>query len=277
MMLSSISMFAQGLPEITFNIQDGETINIVEKRYIHINVSAPEGQDIKSEILLVGVVRGEDGKKTDAGGFTTFEKGSDIPLTRYTAGVSYVLEVTKVCYGGIIGYDPVTHEPIFKYEIEAEEGKSLASANFTIVVPVETIEVVSTEYKSSENTLFVTFGTEDACPTEMGDFLLEKADGTPVNVTVGWDFGENYGDLIFTFSQPLTDGDYVLVIPAKTMSFNLKGTPYNADVYVPFTIGTTTDINKVSVKSANAKVVENGKLVIMKNNVKYNVAGAELK
>ena len=279
MMLSSISMFAQGIPEITFNIEDGETIKIIEKRDIHIYVSTPEGQDTKSEILLVGEIKDEVGKTISVGGITTFENGIDVSLARFTSGVPYVIEMTKVCYGGIIGYDEVTHNPIYKYEIEAEEGEVLASAHFSIVAETETIEVVSTDYKSSENTLFVTFGTEDACPTDEDVvFLLETADGNPVDVTVGWDFGENFGDMIFTFSQPLTDGDYVLVLPAKTMSFNLKGTPYNGDVRVPFTVGTTTDINKVfAVKPTNTKAVENGKIVIQRNNIKYNIAGVELK
>lgn len=278
MMLCGIPMFAQGIPEITFNIEEGETINILEKRYIHVSVSVPEGQDSKSEILLEGAVNGEDGRRLSVGGLTTFENGVDVGLARFSSGVSYVIEMTKVCYGSIIGYEEVTHNPIYEHEIKAEDGGALASAHFQIVADTEEIEVISVEYKSADNALYVTFDAEDACQTEMGDFLLEKADGTSVDVFVEGTFGENYGDMVYTFSQPLADGDYVLVLPAKTMTFSKSGKPYNAEVLVPFTVGTSTDIiQTTSVKAANAKVVENGKLVIMKNDVKYNVAGVELK
>lgn len=239
LMFSGISLFAQGTPEITYDIKDGEEINILEKRNIHISVTAPEGQDVKSEILLTGAVKEGNKKKMGIGGLTTFEEGVDVALARLTAGATYVIEITKVCYGDIIGYDPVTLAPIYEYEIEAPEGKTLASASFSIVSETETVEAVSAEYESSENALYVSFGTEDAVPTdEEALFLLLTADGETVDEEVGWGFGENYGDMIYIFSKPLADGDYVLVLPAKSMSFNAQGTPYNAEVCVPFTVGT---------------------------------------
>ncbi|MBQ0020101.1 MAG: hypothetical protein KBT39_06205, partial [Bacteroidales bacterium] len=82
----------------------------------------------------------------------------------------------------------------------------------------------------------VSFDAEDAAPTYAVSFALETADGTALSTTVAGDYGQNYGDMIYTFGEALEAGDYVLVLPAGSMTFKLTGEPFNEEIRVPFTV-----------------------------------------
>lgn len=136
------------------------------------------------------------------------------------------------------------------------------TTSFAENAPAVTSVVVSDD----KTYLTVHFDADDATPN--GSFVLETAAGVVVNSVVEGDWGADFGDVIYFFSQILEANDYVLVIPGWTMEFELNGdVVYNqSDIRIPFTVGggaSKVDLTALSQKIAEASAKENPSEALM--------------
>lgn len=280
-------------------LEDGVEIDLAETKSINVNVKLPAGIEIDDDLVIEGYLYGKDGTNDHIAGWTDFEDGTDVSLSRLTPGNAYTIVITKIAYGEVIGMDEETWMPIYENQFEDEMG--LATFNFAIkkdATPVENILGEPTIYTSDDfSTLYIEF----AAPADVENPSLATA-GVMINVNGAQYYG--YGD-----EASAADGKIVLEIPfAHTMSMEDWSSyePANGDelsitiiepelyanyadgtwesvwagndIVCSFTIGSvTTGINSVATGAQVVKTIENGKIVILRNGAKYNVAGAQMK
>ncbi len=226
---------------MAFSIEDNAEVDMAQTHSINVNVKVDGMTD--EDLFIQGNIYGKDGSVTPFTGYTDFEDGVDVNISRLAPNASYTLEVTQVAYGEITGFDEETYMPIYSNNYVAEEGKSLASVTFYLKGATEEPQITNTVVNPNNSSVFVHFDTEDANVTynpECPIILLNEA-GMPVDVTVEGAYGQDYGDMVYTFSQALSAGKYEIVLSAGSMTFSLNGDPYMAELRVPFTIEGATE------------------------------------
>lgn len=202
-------------PAILFDVEEGTEVDLEETKSINVNVDLPDGMNAATELFIEGVLFGMDGTNQPVFGFTDFEDGVLIPISRLTPGNSYQIQITKIAFGEEIDFDAETYMPIFENEFEAEEGKALATLNFSIAMPtVEVGDITATYYAQVPPVIDIVFeDQEDVVPTWNVDILL---DGVKLNCEYGQEWNEIYGYP----SSALAAGEHTIVFPVGSLMFD---------------------------------------------------------
>lgn len=261
------------VPSVVFDVENGAVIDTAKQKSINVNVKLKGMTD--EDLFIEGVLYGKDGTQDPIIGFTDFEEGVNVDLSRYAAG-SYTIEITKIGYGEIVGMDEETFMPIFENSLKADEGQSLATLNFAIVSSEAAAapEIAQIVVNPNNKSVFVHFNSEDASATFNAPIKLASESGLIMEENVEAAYGQDYGDMIYTFASALAPGKYKIICTEGSMTFSLNGDPFMSEVIIEFEVAETTAITAAQEAAVrDGKFIQNNSVVIVKDGKKYNVSG----
>lgn len=261
------------IPSVVFDVENGAVIDTAKQKSINVNVKLKGMTD--EDLFIEGVLYGKDGTQDPIIGFTDFEEGVNVDLSRYAAG-SYTIEITKIGYGEIVGMDEETFMPIFENSLKADEGQSLATLNFAIVSSEAAAapEIAQIVVNPNNKSVFVHFNSEDASATFNAPIKLASESGLIMEENVEAAYGQDYGDMIYTFASALAPGKYKIICTEGSMTFSLNGDPFMGEVIIEFEVAETTAITAAQEAAVrDGKFIQNNSVVIVKDGKKYNVSG----
>ena len=222
-------------PEISYDVEDGAEVDLAEQMSIHISVALPEGMDINDDLYLEGMVYGKDGTQDPIFGFTDFEDGVDVNISRYAADELYTIVITKIGFGEVVGMDEETWMPIYENTFE---GEALSTLNFAVKpVPAEPIDA-EVAVEGTEIKVVFPEGTDlgDNYAVKpyilKGDSKIEVADYYTDNTTGG--FFDPLNLIVISLNEELVAGEYTLVLPAGM--FFINGGDDNAQMTYTFKV-----------------------------------------
>ena len=264
--------YINGSDPYKFDVADGAVIDTAQQKSINFNYAVKGMTD--EDLYIEGVLYGKDGTQDRIIGYTDFEEGLNVDLSRYAAG-SYIIEITKIGYGEVIGVDEETWMPIYENMIVAKEGKSLATLNFAIAAPETAApEIAQIVVNPNNQSVFVHFNSEDASATFNAPIKLASESGLIMEENVEAAYGQDYGDMIYTFASALAPGKYKIICTEGSMTFSLNGDPFMGEVIIEFEVAETTAITAAQEAAVrDGKFIQNNSVVIVKDGKKYNVSG----
>ncbi len=233
------ALFSQPVPEISYDVEEGAEVDLALQKSIHVSVALPAGMNAEDELYVEGMVYGKDGTQDPIFGYTNFENGVDVGISRYTANETYTIVISKIGYGEVIGYGEDGFTPIYKNTFEGQDDEALSSLNFFVKpVPAEPlnaeIAVEGTEIKvvfpegtdMGDNYVVKPYIKQGESKIEVADYYIDNTTGgffDPLNL------------IVISLNEELASGKYTLVLPAGM--FIVNGGSDNVEMTSIFTVG----------------------------------------